>query len=70
MNTAQLLLTINFTCGAEHQDGMLQVHDSAEKRQFFSSVEVFDVTLVAGSSAHTWNTSTGSAGLFLCCCQE
>ena len=25
------------------QDGMPQVHDSAEKRQFFSSVEVFDV---------------------------
>ena len=26
-----------------YQDGMPQVHDSAEKRQFFSSVEVFDV---------------------------
>ena len=26
-----------------HQDGMPRVHDSAEKRQFFSSVEVFDV---------------------------
>ena len=25
------------------QDGMPRVHDSAEKRQFFSSVEVFDV---------------------------
>ena len=25
------------------QDGMPEVHDSAEKRQFFSSVEVFDV---------------------------
>ena len=25
------------------QDGMPQVHDSAEKRQFYSSVEVFDV---------------------------
>ena len=28
---------------AGHQDGMPEVHDSAEKRQFFSSVEVFDV---------------------------
>ena len=26
-----------------YQDGMPQVHDSAEKRQFYSSVEVFDV---------------------------
>ena len=26
-----------------HQDGMPVVHDSAEKRQFYSSVEVFDV---------------------------
>ena len=26
-----------------YQDGMPQVHDSAEKRQFFSSVEMFDV---------------------------
>ena len=26
-----------------YQDGMPQVHDSAEKRQFFSSVEVFNV---------------------------
>ena len=26
-----------------YQDGMPEVHDSAEKRQFFSSVEVFDV---------------------------
>ena len=27
----------------EEQNGMPKVHDSAEKRQFFSSVEVFDV---------------------------
>ena len=26
-----------------YQDGMPEVHDSAEKRQFYSSVEVFDV---------------------------
>ena len=43
IDTAQLLLTINFTCGADTRDGMPEVHDSAEKRQFFSSVEVFDV---------------------------
>ena len=28
-----------------HQDGMPRVHDSAEKRQFCSSVEVFDVNI-------------------------
>ena len=39
------------------------VHDSAEKRQFFSSVEVFDVnTGMLGAAHHTWNTSTGSEG--------
>ena len=42
-NTAQLLLTINFTCGADTSMECREVHDSAEKRQFFSSVEVFDV---------------------------
>ena len=43
MITAQLLLTINFTCGGGDQNGMPRAHDSNEKRQFFSSVEVFDV---------------------------
>ena len=43
MVTAQLLLAIIFTCGLETRNGMPRVHDSAEKRQFFSSAEVFDV---------------------------
>ena len=34
------------------QDGMPRVHDSAEKRQFFSSVEVFDV------NSGCWNQRT------------
>ena len=57
-------------------DGMPKVHDSAEKRQskVFSSVEQFDVNIGCWEqrTMHTPNTvaSSGSGGLFMCCCQE
>ena len=43
MVIAQLLLTIKLYLCDGYQDKMPQVHDNAEKRQFFSSVELFDV---------------------------
>ena len=52
--TAQLLLTINYICGVHgYQKGMPEVHDSAEKRQFLSSVEVFDVNKYWNKYSHT-----------------
>ena len=53
------------------QHGMPRVHDSAEKRQFFSSVEVFDVNTGCWEQRTTRGTPPlGVMGLFLCCCQE
>ena len=50
------------------QDEMPSVYNSAEKQAFLSSIQREHWLL--GAAYHTWNTSTGSTGLFLCSCQE
>ena len=64
--TAQLLLAIIFTCGLDTSDGMPEVHDSAEKRQFFSSVEVFDVN--TGCWEQRTTSGTPPLGVQGCSC--